>query len=109
MPVEDPRIGEFARSNRRRTAIAFAIVGALLVAGGAILLAVLLAQSSEDLENVHGQRRGAGYQLIVIAGGLILVGLATLVGALRVARGQLADLNASTDLADIARGPRDRD
>ncbi len=104
MPTEDPRIAAFARSNRRRNAIVLAILGVLLVAGGAIVLAVLLAQSPETLANEGGRKVGAGYQLIVIAGGVILVGIATIVGAIRVGKGQLADLGAYTNIEDIARG-----
>jgi len=99
MPVEDPRIAAFARGNRRRNAIAFAIVGVLLVVGGGILLAVLLAQSSQELANEQGRRVGAGYQLIVLAGGIIIVGLATIVGAIRVGKGQLVNLDGSTATA----------
>jgi O-antigen ligase len=104
MPAEDPRIAAFARSNRRRNAIAFAVVGVLLVVAGAIVLAILLAQSPEELANERGWRPGGGYQLIVLAGGAILVGLVTIVGAIRVGKGQLADLGPASDLSDIAKG-----
>ncbi len=86
--AEDPRIAAFARANRRRNAVVLASVGVLLVIGGAILLAVLLAQPVEVLGNDRGtsRYRGGGYQLIVVAGGIIVVGLATIAGAYRLAR-----------------------
>lgn len=101
---EDPRIAAFARSNRHRNAIVFAILGALIVIGSGITLAVLLAQPVEVLENAKGRRPGAGFQLIVVAGGGVIVGFIIMLSAIRIWRGEIRDLTTTTSLGSVAFG-----
>ena len=79
---EDPRIEQLLRSGRRKKAIAFAVVGALVVLAGVIMLGLLL-QDHVDLDNAGGTRRGGGYQLLAIAGGGVIVGIGCLIAAAR--------------------------
>jgi hypothetical protein len=55
-------------------AITYFVLGVVAIVGGAVALAFLL-QPGVDLDNANGRRQGAGYQLIVVAAGAIVVGL----------------------------------
>lgn len=57
--------------------MAFAVIGALVVLAGVIMLGLLLQQTTD----VDGGHRG--YQLIVIAGGGVIVGIGCLITAAR--------------------------
>jgi hypothetical protein len=72
-PSEDPRVGELLRSGRGKKAIAYAVIGALAVLAGVIMLGLLLQQNFD----------GGGYQLIVVAGGAVVIGIGCLIVAAR--------------------------
>jgi hypothetical protein len=84
-PNEDPRIEQLLRSARRKKAMAFAVIGAFVVFAGVIMLGLLLQQNVEAT-NVEGTRRGGGYQLMVVAGGGVVVGIGCLIAAVRSVR-----------------------
>jgi len=65
--------------------MAFAVIGAFVVFAGVIMLGLLL-QQNVDANNVAGTRGGGGYQLMVIAGGGVIVGLGCLIAAVRTVR-----------------------
>ena len=83
-PNEDPRIEELLRAARRKKAMAFAVVGAFVVFAGLIMLGLLL--QNVDATNAEGTRRGGGYQLMVVAGGGVIVGIGCLIAAVRSVR-----------------------
>lgn len=74
------------RSARRKKAIAFAVVGALVVLAGVVMLGLLL-EHGFDLDNRHDSRRGVGSQLIV-AGGAVVIGIGCLIAAVRSLSGK---------------------
>jgi putative flippase GtrA len=76
-PKEDPRIEEALRTSRRKRAMAFAVIGAFVVFAGVIMLGLLLQQ------NVGS---GSGYQLMIVAGGGVVVGIVCLLAAVRTVR-----------------------
>jgi len=84
-PNEDPRIEELLRAARRKKAMVFAVVGAFVVFAGVIMLGLLL-QQNVDATNAEGTRRGGGYQLMVVAGGGVIVGIGCLITAVRSVR-----------------------
>jgi hypothetical protein len=84
-PPEDPRIEELLRAARRKKAMAFAVIGAFVVFAGVIMLGLLL-QQNVDANNTAGTRSGGGYQLMVVAGGGVVIGIACLIVAVRTVR-----------------------
>jgi len=84
-PHEDPRIHALLRTSRRKRAMAFAVIGAFVVFAGVIMLGLLL-QQNVDANNVAGSRSGGGYQLMVVAGGGVIVGIGCLIAAVRTVR-----------------------
>ena len=57
------------------------VAGVLIVIGAAIVLVYMLGWSHEELDK--GRRGGGGYQVIVLLGGAVLVGLLLIGNAIR--------------------------
>lgn len=70
------------RSTRRKKAIGFAVVGALVVLAGVVMLGLLL-EHGFDLDNSHGSRRRGGGSRLIVAGGAVVIGIGCLIAAVR--------------------------
>lgn len=98
----DRQLVEFVRANRRRNAIVFLVLGVLLVAAGAVVIAIMIALPPAPV--VHHGRYEDYRWLIVPGSALVVVGLGSLVAAYRFYRGQLTSLDATSDLSAVLIG-----